>query len=521
MPKIPLTDIPNAPQVVPQPTGGVPGSADFGHAATLLSIPQGSFDGAARGTQELARGFGNLGAVTSEIGLHIKQEQDKFDLNAAKDTMQAAFLKANEQIAATPGDPSGHGELMRSTLSSAGDGVLANDKLSRSARQSIQTYLNSFITESVGRTQVAAITTITDSNKQHFKQDYDDLIAAGKTEEAKQLCEDQRSQKMLQPWVIDGLIKGADVKGDLLAVAKDTQSDPETTRKRLENDPASYPNIPVEKRPEFINQTYTEERRQEAQSLTQISDWIENDKGVTFEQLRDAYPRAVARYAPQIKRQLAGNIDPETKKAVFSDVMERISKLDSSNAKKFSDDIADISTTMFPLDGEMKAIAGNYLTSMANKERKPSTQLMTYANKVIDNLTDSQSFGWFDKDAPKWGNPEITKWHNEVLGKNAQAKMWVAQQIPQHPEWEEADIRDKINQYVRDEHLLVPPKLPDWQADGTWHFWHTSTWGRSSSPPTSAPSQTSSVKTIKSKADYDALPAGTKFIGNDGKLYTK
>ncbi len=412
MPRIPLRDIPNAPQIVQQPTGGNLSGVNLGRAQTLLATPQiaqGAFDGAGKGLQALASGVAGAAHGFSEAVGHIKEQVDNNQVWKAANAFEQAYNSVSEDIAANPTRPEEYGSKMQKGLADAYQQFTSGEKLSAAAKMRIEQLYGKFSTESVGRMRVAGAKALFDENKSFAKDAYTSAVESGDTARAIEVVNQNRG-KLFFDQEADGLIHHANQQGDELRVLQLSRSDPDQAQKLLD-DAKQTPHIPEIRRLVLTDRIETDRRRLEAENWESLVNGVATETIKTPEDARAIFGDKFADgNAAKIKRLFPESVDPERQKAAWISIREDIAKIDPSNSKGAENSAYDVRTRISSeiADPGVRESLRAEMNSLLNK--KPEAMLRSQMTDALTFARQAGVFGQWDEDDLKDGDQaELTK----------------------------------------------------------------------------------------------------------------
>ncbi len=410
MARIPLSDIPNAPKLVPQPTGAGLGGVNLSRAQSLLSqdtISPDAFSGPGRGLQALAQGVASTTSDLSTAAHRLREQQDQNEVWMATDALNEAYNAKAAEIAANPTRPEEYGALMAQGLDEAYKGIAANKKLSPQARQRIEQVYNRFRVDSVGRMQLAGAKQVFETGKLLAGQRYAEAVESGNTAAAIELVEQHRGTLFFEAEA-DALTQNARQKGEMLAVQQLARVDPDAADEML-RDPKQTGSIPEVQRLRLEDATDTERRRINADNWEALATGVAEGTIRTPEDAENIFGKKFAvQNAGKIKRLFAANPDMEQVRGEYLRIGEEIAQIDPSDPE--------IEKRTFDLRAEIhsslpEGFRKDSLDALNSKlSRNPDSVLRSQLSETLNMARSAGVFGqWDEKDVKDGDLKELDK----------------------------------------------------------------------------------------------------------------
>lgn len=437
MPRIPIRDIPNAPGVVAQPTGGNLRRVNLGAAQGMLqqqTISPDAFSGPARGMQAIAEGIGSIagaGEKFAKAALHLQAQVEENQVWKAMDALGEAHNAVAQDIASNPTNPQDYGPKMQKGLEDAYQRIIADQGLSPVARQKIEQRYNRYRIESVGQMQLAGVKALFSQNKEFAKSAYDRAVESGNTEEAIRIAQENNGTVFFAEEA-DGLVYHAKQKGEVLRVLQAAKSDPDEADKMLEDEGATK-HIPEMLRLRLSDQVDTERRKGESENWEALVEGVANGTITSPEDVPLIFGEKFAlKNASKIKSVFATNPDPVKQKEAWLSISGEIGQLDPADPKlksKAYDLAMRISSEIASSD--VRQMLKSELSS-AEKGAEAS-RLTSQVNETLKLADDAGIFGEWSMKRIKEGKESDYKSRENSINKRHQIKIDADAWIKKNP----------------------------------------------------------------------------------------
>jgi len=469
MARIPLRDIPNAPQPVAQAQGSFH-QVNLGRAQTLLqqqTVDPAPFMAPARGLQSVAEGIGKFsGAAESwtKAALALQEQIDERDMWEAITALQEEENRVMAEIAANPTRPETYGPTMAKALESRYQQVLQKEGISDVAREKIRRAYDRMRVEAVGRVNLAGMRTLFDQNKKNIEQWVKRRIDEGRVDEAVDIINGYRGQLFFEEEA-DALVHHARQRGDELKVLQTMENDPDEAE-RLARDPKATPHLPELMRMKFSKQAETRRREIEVQNWETLANGVAEGTITSMEQAESIFgERFVKDNVRKIKNLFAQFPDMDAVNEKYAELYTKISQLDpmAPDAMDKKLDLRKEIISTMP-EGFRKDLI-DYLDARVNM--KAEAQMKNLIVDVLENSLKAGVFGQWDDQKIKKGDKEELRKKNQAHAKFRQMMMEGEQWLKANPRAQDKDVNEWLERRMSREIRQAEPgwwrrTMPTW-----------------------------------------------------------
>lgn len=412
MARIPLADIPNAPNYVPNLGGVAPSpnrgavAASFGRLADAVQqplIPRGAFDGPAQGAAAIGQALVQASGVAEKIALRAAELRNDYQVIEANKAMQDAF--AEFQTTLKPGDdPAQFSERWSQHFARVKDSITKNKALSPAAKQRIGMHLMQFEGQTKQKVAIQSHQAIFERAKSAYKFQYDDAVAMGDITGAQAFADQMVAEGLIFPEQGDQLKRSAQLQGNWNMV-----------QSQLMENPASVPDLvdaldlPPEKKLQAKRMSEQEINRRQVDEIRDIRSRIEAGEEINEESieafgphLNETNKRSMKTFLKTWNEETAGKIremngpDALEYAALFADIEEYRFSEDATHEKYLE------------LNRRVQQIPGAYRGKLSQKlyakydnqgkPEKPNTGVRSHMMQVVERLYSHDMYAGFEKD---------------------------------------------------------------------------------------------------------------------------
>lgn len=469
MARIPLAEIPNAPQTAPMPLGDNLQGVNLMGAARMMQrnqIAQGSFDGPAEGMQALGRGLAVAGAgvgnALTRIAEAKMQADDDTHVMGATAVLNQTW--ADYQSSLAPGsDTNSWVPGWDDTLNKTAKQLLANKSLSPTAKALVNAELVRFRGQTMPRLTMSAAKESFDRSTKAHAATAEAQIETGDVESAKKTYDVMLSKGLLYPEQAEGLKQAAERQGEFNRAVAFVSSDPIEAANEL-SDTSKFPTLSTSQRRQLQEQAEREKVGREKAAFEFIGesiktgriDSLDDAQKIGGEYLTDA---TLMKIEQMLKREA-----PVSYEAV-STLQDRADALDPLRDKTGRERFElerDAYELPEPFRGQiMKAVSDKY-------DGKPGSVTMTEARQKLDAALNNQLLGKFDQKEVRKGNVEETRKKEAAYQLKLKIEKEVEDWSKANPNASDSQRNEFLNERFRANGLMQEPDKSRWYLPWTW-----------------------------------------------------
>ena len=408
MARIPIAEIPNAPQTVPMPSDGRTRQVNLAPVAAMFEGPQirqGSFDGPSEGLRSIGQGVVGISAAGAALAKEkIKADDDVAILNADNSMREkwAGFQASLHEHQNTDEWTLKGRELLDKHTQE----LLADKSLSSHARAEIGKRSSQFSSQALaGLTITAAKTSFARSEAAH-KALLENYIAEGNEPAAMQTIDLMAEKKLIYPEEVPSLKDGVSRKHELFSLSREIDAYPKAAREKLsglidENGRTRNTKLSleqIEKLKDSAARSYHQRKTQLMDEIGQLADANLLRNKEQIEELGQGYFDPIDVAVLDRKRQ---KLQPPAWDE-YSSVLNRAQSYDPAKDTDGSQHYAILRDINNLPDGWREKIRNDF-----NDTQRPSSELRSIYSSRVNDLLKMGFFGDIsknDKDQPE--NPE-------------------------------------------------------------------------------------------------------------------
>ncbi|HWL54276.1 MAG TPA: hypothetical protein VNQ90_17685 [Chthoniobacteraceae bacterium] len=476
MARIPLRDIPNAPQPVAGPSGRGGNRVNLGGAMSLLQRPTISpeaFSGPAKGLDALARGVGSIAGASEKAmkaALHLQDLVDDDKVFKAKMAFRDSASAGRQEIEARPEDFTQYGEIIKRHMEEGYQGFLKdNQDLSARARQRIEQEYLATSGDLYGRAQEMAVRKVTANKRAGVLWEAEQLASVGDGEGAAMMMEEEHGKGRFDDLEIEMKQKG--FRNQAAGVRMDQM--------RLDRPDLALEAVRDEKKtPEFSPQERLQQERasrvaiaaKDGELMKQVAVMIDKGEVKSLEDVR----KRLGEYGVGFSDRNLNHLKRELAPRAFTDTGAAKAILRKYRSMEIPADEVDRTEMRTALKSELRAVL---LTDdrpewmkLADKHfdgppRKASEKRIENMNKGI---LDGGGFdGGYDKKKADEGDLTEVRKRYETEVKMDQVNEHMAQWERDHPKASTAEKGEEYQSYIEANGWMPPAKDERWW----WQRW--------------------------------------------------